>query len=386
MKRCLFLCQTPYHVLMSIILKYQNGVDADFADIVVCDTFSAARDVYASLKDSNQFGIVYFAAMEKYISPKSMRDKSAKIGYLLNFKAATNEVFPDAPVYDRIYYSVENLFTFNCCSYFELKSPSLEVYRFEEGWSSYTIYNVSATSKKLTDARNKLYGIKSFDEMLKGYYVCEPGIASHSGGNPTMDSENEAARFLENYEGKLLAIDRGVAKSPEVVSAVKKIFDTEQMADAYRGKVVIFEDSYFNFGYEIDDIDIYKDVIGDVGASNVIVRLHPRSRINRFEPFGVKIAPQSTAPWEAIMLTGDVSGSLFIALTSGSVINTRLLLGDCSDSILAYKCLTKKPPLLDASFCRFVDRVEELYSDSNLYVPENREELLNIVEKLWSKA
>lgn len=353
MKRRLFICNNPYQIIVSIILAVQLENNQIINDILLTDNFRGAKKVYKNLSDSDFFDAVFTAEINKLLFPKNLSGKIKKAYYLFNGKRLLEENIGNnflSYVYDEIFYNNDDMFLYKVVEFFYKKNESLKVFRFEEGYSSYIRPFCSLRAQKFFDKKN--HGC-TFKDILAGMYYFK----------------KEQVQFVP--PAKLYKIE--TCLNDIVRENVRVAFPVENLHIDLNNKLIIFEESFFkDHGYTSDE-KMYEKIIDKVGRENVVIKLHPRSTVNRYEKMNVQTLECDDAPWEAILLLNNLCNVKFMSLASGSVINSRLMLGDETTSFLMYKCVDTPVPTLDESFEKFV---EEFAKDNNkgLYIPNRLEE------------
>ncbi|WP_420371293.1 polysialyltransferase family glycosyltransferase [Mediterraneibacter gnavus] len=257
-----------------------------------------------------------------------------------------------------MFYNNDDLFFYNLVSYCLKKNQKVKIFRFEEGYSSYIRPFCSLRAQYLFDKKHRN---NPFKKLLCGMYYFYPDqiLFQHS-------------FHVENIERNL---------DLEVKKVIKNAFSiTNNLEKNLDKKYIIFEESFFqDYGYNAD-VEFYRDIVKKIGSEKIMMKLHPRSRVNRFKDLGIEFLENSGVPWEAILLLNNFKDVRFITLASGSVINSRLMLGNSAESFLLYKCVTPAVPTLDNEFDKFVTNFKQTCGD-NLYIPQSVEELYSIIEK-----
>lgn len=364
MKKGLIICSTPYQVMVGIILRMQCFEKGDLVDFILTDTFAKYDQVASRIASLGICRNVYAVKMKHIMLPQNVLEKIRKMDYLLRFVSGTEKVMgTEIDEYDEMFFNCEEIFTYNMMSILRFKNKACKIYRYEEGYSSYSLeYSSSTKSEKLVNFRNRLVN-KNLKIDLDGFFLFEPELAIHK------------------YPYPLLCIDRNVVKNAEYRKCISDIFQTEQIAQTYNRKYIIFEESFFTDGFDIDDMELYTTLVNNIGPEKVSVKLHPRTVQNRFESLSVDIHEKEGVPWEAILLTKTFPHTTLFALASGSVINSRLLLGDSTTACLLYKCLKKCPPALDENFELFLEGFQRKYNNA-VIVPADYLELQKLTEEM----
>ena len=171
----------------------------------------------------------------------------------------------------------------------------------------------SAKSRLIVQIRNSILGYNNC-LRIDGFIVFEPDL------------------LIYDYNYPIIKIDRSIVKRDDFKADVAYIFDTKNVLDSYKKDFIIFEESFVRDGFDIDDLELYRIIFKVIGEENVSVKLHPRSKENRFSDFACDVHLPEGVPWEAILLSGQFKNVNLMALASGSIINSRLLLGDSTNA------------------------------------------------------
>lgn len=335
--RRVFLCNTPYQIIVALLINEERKCENDNSDIILTDNFAHSKEIVQRLSETNYFNNVYYAKINSVLFPKNKKNKIKKITYaffpILNIK----RVFcGDIGIYDELYYNNDDIFLYSLSYYCLKKNNLLSIHRFEEGYSSYTTQYCSLNAQKIFDIYSKKNGCKKFDVLLSELLYFEPTL------------------LVFNTNKKISKINREINNHTREV--IKKTFLTCDLTEI-NGKWVIFEESFFQDTGYMDDYYLYENVISAIGSENVFIKLHPRTQENRFKNMGVKILEVAGAPWEALLLANPNLEVKCIALASGSIINARLMLGTKLPAFLLFKCVKKDIPAYSENFSIFVEKL-----------------------------
>lgn len=360
MEKYLFSCSNPYQVMLAALLKLQCLKSGDVADLIVTDTFNGYEKITEKIKKTGFFDNVYNIKVKEVIVTSNLESKLKKVNQYLFFERKIKNCLGEIHVYDKFFFNNEDIYIFNMITYLKEKNRKCKICRYEEGYSSYTnIESSSPRSKKIINFRNYLIGNKVSLEWDE-FYVFEPEM------------------LMKKYDVLVRRIDRSYVNKASYCNFIKRVFETDKIVNDYQRKYIIFEESFVNDGYEVDDLELYERIVELIGPNNVTVKLHPRSSTNRFSKMGVDVKIPDGVPWEAIVLSSQMKDVTLIALGSGSVINSRLLLGANTRAFLLYKCLKKKPPAFDSKFEKFIEKFSYKYKEG-VIVPENMEKAIEAI-------
>ncbi len=357
MSYSLFCCSTPYQVMLAAMISLQENI-RDVSDIIITDTFGNSEKIYQKVTDSGFFNSVFYCRVKDIIVTKNINSKVKKALNYINYRDRVKEVVENKITYDSFYFNCEDIFAFNMITILKMQNPKCVICRYEEGYSSYT--NTETNSRKSRDLivfRNKF--IKNNPSLkIDRFYVFEPSL------------------LLREYDCQIVKINRNLSQNTNFQNFIDYVFDAKNIADTYKKKIVIFEESFYVDGYDVGDVELYTSIIDKVGKGQVIIKMHPRSVDNRFEHLGVEVKKPDGIPWEAIVLSSEMNDSIFISLGSGSVINSKMLAGSGSKGILLFKCMKDKPKAFGENYYKFVDGFNRKYPDG-LLVPDSRDELFS---------
>ena len=353
MKTGIIICSTPYQIMVGALLKKQCFTNEDKVDLILTDTFNNYEEIGKRIRAKKYYCNVYVVQIKHLIVPNGLKEKFIKGYFFLFYKKEIEKILGRTlKEYDEVYFNSEEIFTYNLISVLRANRHKVNVYRYEEGYSSYSLeHSSSHKSEQFVNTRNKLFKVQE-SIKINGFYVFEPDL------------------LLFQYDYPILKIKRSYIAEKSYINFISNVFCTDKTAKTYNKKYIIFEESFVTDGFKIDDLEMYSKLIEKMGSNNVSVKIHPRSNVNRFSELNVDIHVAEGIPWEAILLTRKFENITLIALASGSVINSCLLTGDSTKAYLLYKCLKKRPPILDENFEKFLTKFCEKYHDG-IVIPKN---------------
>ena len=106
----------------------------------------------------------------------------------------------------------------------------------------------------------------------------------------------------------------------------KIIFELFETENCPQEKYIFFEQCFNDDGGVVNDIEIIDHIAELVGKENIIIRLHPRSRVDRFSVFGYNVVQPSGALWEATLLKNNFENKVFITIDSTAIFSSNKLL------------------------------------------------------------
>lgn len=362
----LFVCESPFQIIVALYLKEQCSSAADKVDILVTETFSKSLDVANRISQTNIFNNVY-----TYDSRYTKNNRLLK--YVIKFfdimfpRRLIKKIFKDVNYEcDEIYYWSSDYLTLSIRSAYFLRSKPIKSYVFEEGYISYFPYDdikLNGFDVKLIEFRNRIKKISNVSRSnIDGLFLFEPDLLIYTPDCP------------------VYTIKRNKKIEELVRQNVARIFETAKKADKYNKKYIIFEENR----PDIDDLSLYNEFIDTVGAENVIIKLHPVRNENRFSNYNVSVIESDGMPWEAIAYSKDFSDNILISIGSGSVTSHRLLFGENTKAFLLFKLVdSKNIKQFDPKYHEFWDKFEsKLTDEKGIFIPKTREEFYDKIRRI----
>lgn len=314
------------------------------------------------MREQRYYNKVFYASINNYLFPKNTMARVKKIYafikpiQILN-SSVNNKIDWD---YDEVYYNNDDLFLYNIIFTCVKKNGFVKIFRFEEGYSSYLSPFCSIRGQKICDFRNKFRGVEPFEKYFSGSYFYEPTMVTYTSNAPYI----RLSRNISEYTKKIIA----------------GFFEVSNRYQNIMEHWIVFEESFSQDIEYNEDLLLYKQV-NELLKGDMVVKLHPRSKKDRFTPLGIKTLPNDGIPWEAVLLSGKINDKKFISLASGSILNAKLLLGDKGESWLLYKCINKSIPILNTEFEEFITTLMKKEVVKNLNIPDSYEDFKKSVEQ-----
>ena len=160
-------------------------------------------------------------------------------------------------------------------------------------------------------------------------------------------------------------------------------YETKEIEKRNKNSKVSYEERIMVLDRNSKTIEdkIFKNIIEYLGSDKVVVKLHPRTRVNRFKDFNVQIMESKGIPWEALAIACNFNNIKMLTLASGSVINSRLMLGDSSKALMLYKCVDSTIPSIGKNFDMFMNSFLKNHSNE-LIIPNSINELRCQIDKI----
>ena len=356
--RRLFICQTPYQIIVSLCVLIQKNESNNMVDFLLTNTFNGYAKIADKIKSMGLADNVYTIKMK---TSSKCPQALYTYPYVINFGGFIfSQLRKRLPKYDELYFWNCNSFCASAQGYFYKCNPDIKIYLFEEGYSCYFAFRSIVKPEsvmKITNKKNSvMYGISHDD--VEGIYLFRPDLAL-------------------DHSIKTLEIDRHIPKSSDFREMIVELFDAHEAAKRYDRKYILFEG--FPEGY--DDSHIFEKIIEKVGKDNVIVKLHPRQPRDRFSKLGIKTLGADGVPWEAVLCARDFSENVMISVGSSALISPILIFGEFADEFLLFRFIDTGIDYFSDKYDKFWNQIEKKNNQRGLHLPKTEKEFWNILSK-----
>lgn len=366
MKRTLAVVHSYYMLL--VVLQMRNTVySSGSIDLLISDASADNEAIYHRLNAMNIFGGCYFYHMHDvgWNSNDSFFLKTSKfIKGVLFHDIVCKSIGIDPHQYDNMLVYVADRFDEQII-FSAIKKHNMyatcELY--EEGYVSYF-------SK---------FGV--FYSYPKRYIQIIPRIMGFIGKRSRLISENITAAWF--FSTQLVQY-----KAPFEINSIPK-FDIDDYAFIERINAVFsynnqntpkcanlfLEGKSFTDQLPTDDIKLLEIVSQKLGRDNVIIKLHPRTKVDRFSRLGYPVM-QDNIPLELILLNNCKQGIRFITVESGAPLTCLANFNNDNQVILLYKCSEfKDEQTANIHFEKYLDEIKKACGKGRVFVPETIYEL-----------
>lgn len=362
MKRILMVVNTYFQLIVSINLKLNKFINDD-VDIMITDRTMGSKEIVKNVKKTKLFSNVYHADTYHIWREKSAFLMIIDLLYLKKDSVVRKSVYIDNPKYDELYLYNYDVFTFTLYNYLKKQNDKLTVSRFEEGFGSYLYDDKKLKGHHLRKIVRKVMLRYNLENNVKEYYFF----------NPDMVVYNEKAELK-----KINNIDKS---NKTLVNALNTTFNYNPNKNEYKQKYIFFEESFFCDNKGIEDLDLILKIADIVGKDNLLVKLHPRNRVDRFKEYGITTNKTVGIPWEVIQMNNDFSDKVFLTISSGSVLASKLYFGDNIKTYLLFNCTDKMSDMVTEETFEYLKKMNEKFDMKDFIIPKNKEEFFSILEK-----
>jgi hypothetical protein len=347
----LIIVENPYQTLIAVILQ-ELVLTNEQVDILLTDRSSGALSRRDLINTTGIFRNVFFCFSSECNKNNTTRKKvksyfaKARCLYCGCKKVDNKEVF--CILYDRVFTLYPQLCISNeIISNLQRRKHSVEVNVVEEGFNLYTGLGLRFVTGDSSIFRrifvkicNHIKRVKPASSLIKYIWYFQP----------------EKALANIPWEKKRIPYPN-IENSINLKKLLNTIFNYENQASEYNAPVIFLENCAFQDMGMNDDLEIVKIIADLVGRENIIVKLHPRTSRNRFEPLGIRVSSAQELPWEILVMNMDSdSKKLFISVSSGSVISYKMLFNKSFQTIMLFKLLPPEFSYLDEVFKIFLEK------------------------------
>ncbi len=316
MKRDLIICNTVYQVLVALWLQ-KNELKDHMTDIVVSDHMNSGEKIFKELCRHSDFNNCYYVKSFDYTRYKENTDFFSKAVSMAAPKIFLKKYISINKKYDNLFVANLDIFSKLVFSALVSDNKSLKTYIFEDGLVTYSVMYETYIKACYPPERN---GIKQFicTKLIREKYLIDhiKGIFLF---NPEMLAWKPA--FSVFRQKKIDIADK------DFTALCNKIFDYNN-SDRYDTKYIFMEESYYAENVKINDVELVEQIAKKVGKDNIMVKIHPRNKVNRFSEKGFKTNMNTSVPWEVILMNiDDLSEKTLITIASGSILNPILIFG-----------------------------------------------------------
>lgn len=369
MKNILAVAHSYYMLLTLIQMKitvYKN----ETMDLLLSDAASNNEMIFINLKKSGIFDNCYFYHLSD-IGWKTFDKKKEKVNKFFYGIIKPQNVLNKAGIklgnYDILLVYVAGRFDeqvlFNVI---KRQNPDSLCELYEEGYTSYfSMYGVFASYPKMY--------IKILPIIMK--LIGKKRLLISNNINKAWYFNPELLQYNAKFD--ICKIPFFDVKNKKIINKINDIFG---YSDTYNIKenIIFLEGKSYTDGMPTDDLDLLNKLSIKLGRENIVVKLHPRTRDNRFSSEGYKIF-EADVPLELVVLNGKNKGKVFIAIESGAPLTCLMNFQSNNYVVLLFKCSKfVDTQTADGHFLKLLEMLKQKNGNEQLIIPENISELVKI--------
>ena len=323
-KKAVIIANTVYQIIVAIQLTMTKLRHME-VDLLISDHSQNVLKYVDSGKQAKIFHDIQYIESMEYARRDGKYAKSDILHeWLFIFKRfyEVKKIVNHIPDYDIMIAANFDSFTFALYDTIKfLKNKNVRFYMYEDGLSTYQSFE-----GRLNNNRK---------ELIKGQFASIYKLTGYGG----LVRENKGV-FLFNpdmfaWRDKITKyrIPKIDKSNKEIIHILNTFFDYRHREGEFQNKkIIFFEESFYADSYKVNDIHLLNTISECVGKENILIKLHPRSRKNRFK--GYDIYENSSIPWEVVYLNNDFQDIELVSISSGSIIHPFILFGDTKKMVV----------------------------------------------------
>lgn len=359
-KPILMIVNSVYQLVTAIHIRCRliNGQEAE---LLLTDVTPQLEEYLPKLQETGLFSRILFAKTHD-LNSRYMVGPQEEIseGYCQVNRILQWGLSDELQDYSQIYFS--NYDTFSrmlACRYYYQPCSFI---CYEDGFSTYVIdylrenraaVNIHPDGRKIKD-------------KIEYVLLYEPGLAMR-GDNlpnrrlPKIDPKDENFRELLNFVFSYTA--------------------PEETAD-----FIFLEQSFRAEGLKTNDLELMRECEKITGSGRFLVKPHPRNPENIPYQLGITRQYACKAPWELVLLNGDVKNKTVVTVCSNGALTSRLVFGMETETVMLYELFEGKVLWQeDKVLKRYLRQFHRQFSGQEYYVPRTHYELRHILNYLGGR-
>lgn len=318
-KRAVIVANTVYQLIVAIQMKLTVLKEME-VDLLISDHSVGAEKYVSTGNKTGLFNSIKYIQTWEYVWRKGKYQKADEfleaVFLLRRFREIMKRVGKLKP-YDYVF--VSNVDWFSLSLYDTLSMmfrKKIKFYLFEDGLSSYKAFEplIEGVHNEVRNGKFKrVYKLMKYGialDKIEGIFLFNPQL---------FDWKNKS---IKKY--KIPKINRA---DKNTINIMNIFFDYKDKADRFLNtKVIFFEESFYASGYSVNDVKFVRLISECVGKEHLLIKLHPRNKINRFKDYN--IFEDNSMPWEIIYLNNNFENIELVSISSGSVIHPYIIFGE----------------------------------------------------------
>lgn len=242
------------------------------------------------------------------------------------------------------------------------KENTLKVHLFEDGMATY----VCDVEKRCREdgMDHEFYKDQKFLNNIKRLLVYEPTLFTGPSALP-FDIE------------KIPAIQ---AKDEKIRQIFFQVFGRGEMP---KEPFIFLEEAFLDDKVPSNDLELFLETAKIVGKENIVVKLHPRNKENRFEKYGIHTMKHTSVPWELFLMEHDITQKVLFTVSSNASLTSKLIFGKNMNAIMLYPMFIGKTWLMsNPNFKEYHEKAVKKFNEDrkNIYCPHSFEEIREILK------
>lgn len=364
----LFICMT-YGQIINTIQMVNSVIPKDEAnDIILTDYCRNSMKIANNIATLDFFRNIYHLRIkDEYYRGNLIKKIKKSLKLFMPSKVSSKKFGIESWKYDKLFFTDFGLLTNQVFFYVKETNPKCQVYRVEEGYSTYTIFNGNVEMQKVAEWYGKITKKKTIYKSINGLYLYAPDLVQYE---------------IEYEKIKIPVIN---SKNAGLIDVFNRTFGIQSPVEITNRRYIFFEESFSVDKAEadgFDDMKLIEQIIDCVGEENICIKTHPRTvSTQRYRKYTKIEIMNSSVPWELMYLNCNLRGKILLTITSGSVINALPWTKQTAKVVLLFKCIEPKPHLCTSSYEKYLELLMNKYGGKNFYIPINISSFKEYCEK-----
>lgn len=150
--------------------------------------------------------------------------------------------------------------------------------------------------------------------------------------------------------------------------------------DIPKQRYIFFEQCNIEDGYITNDLELVNEIASIVGRENMVIRLHPRTKEDRFKPLGYTTICNENSLWEADLMgaVDQIADKVLISIESTAVFTPLIMFDSPVRSVVLDKIVWGSyKNRYNKEKCAYIDALEQLSNKTTLrcFRPSTLDEL-----------
>lgn len=355
----LFRCCTFFQLLNAINIKLTLLPDVD-ADVVLNQSTDFSLLV-EPLRQANIFKNIFFSS-DTILENRAFRElpdeekkkisKSPKKHHIFDLKLTKD--------YTDFYFAVEDEYCKLLYYYMVEQGMRLKNHLFDESKATYVIKVKNRF--EIDGMAHEYWREKNFLQNLNEILLYEPDLYM--------------ADDLGCPVNRIPKIDY---QDLNTVNLHRSIFGYNELP---KEKYIFFEEALFSDLYPISDMDLLEQLASLVGKEKIVVKPHPRSRMDRAGLRGYKMFQNSKIPWEITAMLNDLSGKVLVAIASNAALSTKLVFDKPQTAIQLCNMLEVGKHAINNQYDNFDSKAIQLLNQEKMcyFKPDTYDHLVEVIK------
>ncbi len=367
MKNC-FVCCTPVQIMRAVYMRYAMKEFDQESDLYINPTFYNAHKIAENLEKTGLFAHVYLfdiSTMHRAVSLRLIYGNNRWAKIIRNNS------------YDKlIAFNLEGEII-TALYHRNRQNRDFEYHCAEDAPGLYPMYAPAVYERTNL---NRILGVEQPFYGVHTWWFSQPDFMEI----PDLDNPHKQILPPVNVN------DRGY------IELVNRVFEYQRNFQLEKADILIMEESFYTDNRMIDNFDfkLYQNIQNEFKDKNILVKLHPRTKENRFKD-GFEIMENTWVPWEMHLLNSANNNNSFpiqLGIICSTLVSDKFMFDlENQKVILAplfydyIKCRSDGNPIIEPLLIHKYETLKSTYKDpEKIVIIYDKLKLLENVRSLLS--